>query len=62
MRRSMRNYALLAIVTAICLICPLMGCVSWHYVQSGDWLAAYVSAGVSWVSPIAAWWVVGLID
>ena len=62
MRKSMRNYALLAIVTAICLICPLMGCVSWLAVQSGDWMTAYVSAGVSWTAPIVAWWVVGLID
>jgi hypothetical protein len=40
------------LMTVFALAMPVLGFVSWLFVQEGNWLVSYAAAGMSWASPL----------
>jgi membrane protein YdbS with pleckstrin-like domain len=57
--KSMNNVIWFPLIMALCITCPVAGYVSWYYVQDGNWLVAYITAGLSWIALVLAWHLMG---
>jgi hypothetical protein len=45
----------IASCAAFIFIFFVCGHLSWLFVQDGNWIASYLSSGVSWTCPLLAW-------
>ena len=56
MNRSLK----MVVIMAFCMGAPIMGVMSFHFCQLGNWLLTYLTSGLSFAFPIFAWIAFGI--